>query len=60
MEFQMVNYIEISLIENVIDELWREGGDSRNVGNLTKCWGRPLTFARDPQFFHPCFQCRRF
>ncbi len=56
----MVNYIEISLIENVIDELWREGGDSRNVGNLTKCWGRPLTFARDPQLFHPCFQSRGF
>ena len=35
MEFQMVNYIEISLIENVIDELWREGGDSQYYGNFT-------------------------
>ena len=45
----MVNYIEISLIENVIDELWREGGDSRNVGNLTEYWKRIVKFS--PQTF---------
>ena len=31
----MVNYIEISLIENVIDELWREGGDSQYYRSFT-------------------------
>ena len=30
----MANYIAISLIENVIDELWREGMKSQYVGNI--------------------------
>ncbi len=32
----MANYIEISKIENVIDEQWREGGNSQYFGSFTK------------------------
>jgi len=32
----MANYIEISYIENVIDELWREGENSQYFGSFTK------------------------